>query len=57
MIGKDGDVSGIRTGGAHSILEREAYRIISLLPKFTPGIHRGKAVRVPFSIPIDFRLQ
>ena len=57
MIGKDGNISGIRTGGAHSILEREAYRIISLLPKFTPGINRGKAVRVPFSIPIDFRLQ
>ena len=57
MIGKDGDISGIRTRGPHSILEREANRIISLLPKMTPGTQKGRPVRVPFSIPIQFKLQ
>jgi TonB family protein len=57
MIGKDGDISGIRTRGPHSILEREANRIISLLPKMKPGTQKGRLVRVPFSIPITFRLQ
>ena len=57
MIGKDGSIGGIRTRGPHQYLEREAYRIISLLPRMTPGIQRGRPVRVPFSIPITFRLQ
>ena len=57
MIGKDGSIGGIRTRGPHQYLEREAYRIISLLPRMTPGIQRGRPVRVPFSITITFRLQ
>ncbi|MDC1064754.1 energy transducer TonB, partial [Flavobacteriaceae bacterium] len=35
----------------------EAKRIIDKLPKMTPGKQRGRPVRVPFSIPITFRLQ
>jgi len=57
MIGKDGSIGGIRTRGPHQYLEREAYRIISLLPRMTPGIQRGRYVRVPFTITITFRLQ
>ena len=30
---------------------------ISLLPKMEPGKHMGIPVRVPFSLPITFRLQ
>ena len=57
IIDKDGSVVGIRTRGPHPILEIEAKRIISILPKFIPGYVDGKAVRVPFSIPISFKLQ
>ncbi|MDG1250784.1 MAG: energy transducer TonB, partial [Flavobacteriaceae bacterium] len=32
-------------------------RIISRLPSMIPGKQRGRPVRVPFSIPITFRLQ
>ena len=56
MIGKDGNISGIRTRGPDKNLEREANRIIGKLPKMTPGKQRGRPVRVPFSIPITFRL-
>jgi len=38
-------------------LEKEAQRIITKLPRMTPGIQRGRAVRVPYSVPITFRLQ
>ena len=57
MIGKDGNISGIRTRGPDKNLEKEANRIISKLPRMTPGKQRGRPVRVPFSIPITFRLQ
>jgi len=57
MIGKDGSISGIRTRGPDKNLEKEAERIIAKLPRMTPGRQRGRPVRVPFSIPITFRLQ
>ena len=57
IIDKDGSIVGIRTRGPHPILEIEAKRIISILPKFIPGYVDGKAVRVPFSMPITFNLQ
>jgi len=56
-IGKDGSISGIRTRGPDKNLEKEAYRIIGKLPQMTPGKQRGRPVRVPFSIPIIFKLQ
>ena len=58
IIGKDGSIVGIKTRGPHPILEIEAKRIISILPKFIPAFDSdGKAVRVPFSMPITFKLQ
>ena len=57
IIDKDGSIVGIKTRGPHPILEIEAKRIISILPKFIPGYVNGKAVRVPFSMPITFKLQ
>ena len=57
IIDKDGSILGIKTRGPHPILEIEAKRIISILPKFIPGYVDGKAVRVPFSMPITFKLQ
>lgn len=57
VIAKDGSITGIRMRGPDKNLEKEAKRIISRLPKMTPGKQRGRAVRVPFSIPITFRLQ
>jgi protein TonB len=43
--------------GPDKNLEKEAERIISKLPKMIPGKQRERPVRVPFSIPITFRLQ
>ena len=57
LIGKDGNVTGIKTRGPDPILEKEAVRIISLLPKIKPGEIGGIKVRVPLSIPITFKLQ
>jgi protein TonB len=43
--------------GPDKNLEKEAARIISKLPKMKPGSQRGNPVRVPFAIPINFKLQ
>ena len=57
IIAKDGSISNVRMRGPDKNLEKEAQRIISKLPAMTPGKQRGRPVRVPFSIPITFRLQ
>ena len=57
IIAKDGQITNIRMRGPDKNLEKEAERIVSKLPQMTPGKQRGRPVRVPFSIPITFRLQ
>ncbi|MFK5972153.1 MAG: energy transducer TonB [Flavobacteriaceae bacterium] len=57
VIQKDGSIGNVRMRGPDKSLEKEAARIIGKLPKMTPGKQRGRAVRVPFSIPITFKLQ
>ncbi len=56
-IDKNGNVVGVRSRAPHPRLEKEAARVINLLPKMKPGKQRGKAVIVPYSLPIIFQVQ
>ena len=55
VIDSKGNVTGIRSRGPDKILEKEAERIIKLLPKMIPGKQRGVPVKVPYSVPIVFK--
>ena len=57
MINNDGTIGAIQKRGPHDVLEKEAVRILSKLPKMTPGKQRGSAVKVSFAIPITFKLE
>ena len=57
IISKNGSITNIRMRGPDKNLEKEAERIIAKLPRMTTGKQRGRPVRVPFSIPITFRLR
>lgn len=56
-IDKSGNVVGVRSRAPHPRLEKEAARVINLLPKMKPGKQRGKPVTVPYSLPIIFQVQ
>ncbi|WP_291964736.1 M56 family metallopeptidase [Maribacter sp.] len=56
MISSEGTIENIKMRGTDKLLENEVERIIKRLPKMTPGKHLGKAVNVPFSIPVVFKL-
>ena len=56
-IDKNGDVVGVRARAPHPRLVKEATRVVNLLPKMKPGKQRGKAVVVPYSLPIIFQVQ
>ncbi len=55
-INPQGYIEDIKTRGPDKSLENEAKRIIASLPKMTPGLQRGRAVRVPYSLPITFKM-
>ncbi|MBU2995243.1 TonB family protein [Cellulophaga baltica] len=57
IIQEDGSIGGLKMRGPSPLLEDEASRIISKLPIMTPGKQKGKIVKVPFSIPITFKLK
>ncbi len=42
--------------GIDPSLDAEAIRVINAMPKWNPGILKGKAVKTRYTIPIDFRL-
>lgn len=55
VVERDGsvtDVKPVKCLGAGC--ESEAARVISLMPKWTPGIQNGKMVRVMYTVPINF---
>lgn len=56
-IDKNGNVTGVRSRAPHPTLEKEAARVINMLPKMKPGKQRGKPVIVPYSLPITFQVQ
>ena len=56
IIEKDGSIGEINASGADKSLKDAAVRIIKKLPKMIPGKVNGKPVRVPFSIPIEYKL-
>jgi protein TonB len=56
MIDVNGYITDIRSRGPDKLLEQEAERIIASLPRMTPGMQRGRAVKVPYSIPVNFKL-
>lgn len=56
-IEKDGTITVVGVRGPDKSLEKEAERVISKLPKMTPGKQRGKPVRMTMGLPIIFRLQ
>ena len=59
VIDKDGSITNVQVRGPKGgeLLEKEAKRVIEKLPKFKPGMQRGKPVKVKYSQPIRFKLQ
>lgn len=58
VVGKDGvirDIEVIR--GVDPSLDLEAARVISMMPKWKPGMQKGKEVNVKYTVPVTFRLQ
>ncbi|MDC1106944.1 energy transducer TonB [Prolixibacteraceae bacterium] len=57
VVEKDGSVTDVKIArGVDPSLDKEAIRVVKTLPRWKPGMQRGKAVRVSYSVPINFVL-
>lgn len=55
IIEADGSVSNVTViRGVDPLIDAEAVRVIQSSPKWSPGIQRGKPVRVRYSLPLNF---
>ncbi|MEO7080929.1 MAG: energy transducer TonB [Flavobacteriales bacterium] len=58
VVERDGSVEDVKVRrGVSPGLDKEALRAVRSMPKWTPGKMNGKAVKVRFTIPVDFKLK
>lgn len=57
VIDKNGHVTNIQVArSVDPYLDKEALRVVALIPNWSPGKQRGKAVPVTYLVPINFKL-
>ena len=58
VVEPDGSVSNVSVlRGIGGGCDEEAMRVVKNMPKWKPGKQRGKAVRVQYMLPVNFKLQ
>ena len=56
VVGIDGTVSNVKLmRPVNPLLDQEALRVVTAMPKWTPGKQDGKPVAVKYTIPVTFR--
>lgn len=57
-VNPDGSVSNVKVlRGVDPSLDKEAVRVVSSSPKWTPGKQRDRAVKVTYTFPVIFQLR
>ena len=58
VVETDGSINNVEVvKPAFPSLDAEAVRVLSAMPKWTPGMQSGKVVRVKYTVPINFNMK
>ena len=58
VVGRNGEIEDVRVvRGVDASLDKEAIRVIKSMPKWIPGKQGGNAVKVRYTLPVQFKLQ
>ena len=59
VVEKDGSITNIHAvrSSGDILLDQEAIRVLSTMPRWNPGKQSGNSVRVKYTVPVNFRLQ
>ena len=61
-VEKDGSINDVKgyehpEKEVHQSLLKEAIRVVESMPRWKPGSQRGKAVRVKYTVPVNFKIR
>ncbi len=57
VVEKDGSVTDVKVmRSVNPLVDDEAVRVVQAMPKWKPGLQKGKPVRVSYLLPITFKL-
>ena len=58
VVDEKGNLSDVKVArSVEPSLDAEAVRVVESMPRWNPGIEKGKAVKVRYTLPVTFRLQ
>ena len=58
VVERDGSITDVKVvKSVDPSLDKEATRVVKSMPKWQPGKQNGSAVRVKYTVPVQFRLQ
>ena len=58
VVERDGSITEPKVvRGVDPDLDKEALRVVSAMPNWKPGKHKGEVVRVKYTLPVMYRLQ
>ena len=58
IVGRDGTISNVNVlESVDPFWDKEAVRVIKAMPRWKPGMHKGKPVSVSYVVPVNFKLQ
>ncbi len=58
VVSKTGAIENVKIArGRHPALDKEALRVVKAMPNWNPGRNNGVAVKVTYTLPVQFKLQ
>lgn len=57
VINEQGNVVNVQIKAPHLKLKQETNKVMSKIPKFTPGKQNGRTVKVKYTLPITFKVE
>jgi len=58
VVATDGSIKRIEIfKGVHPVLDQEAVRVLSMMPRWKPGRQNGIPASVWFTVPVNFKLK
>jgi periplasmic protein TonB len=58
VVSKDGSVQDVQVlKGLSDEIRDNVYKLISYMPKWSPGVNNGKPVNISYTLPINFKLE
>ena len=58
VVERDGSITDVRVvRSVDPSLDKEAMRVVKMMPRWNPGKQNGQTVRVKYTVPVLFRLQ